>query len=275
MKGKRGKPLAIKKGLGEAQGPLTNSDPKEAASEVGMNDQLIAQLTRPQGWGVSLGAIVEQAGVRLDAEHYNPKIMANMETLEASKCNLLHLSDLAEIDLPSQFVRIWAQGVEHGFPYLNATDLMSFAALGEPAQVRFLSKASDVNIDRLIVREGMILVTCSGTIGRIFEVPKALDGWAGTHDIVRVVPKDHDLKGYIRAFLCSPYAQTQLLSHTHGGQIDHITAEQVGSCLVPMIGNDQMRAISVQMDEAEQMKQEAAGMILESLSLFSGALNDD
>ncbi|TIH11635.1 hypothetical protein D0S45_19770 [Marinifilum sp. JC120] len=243
-------------------------------TETDTTESLITELTRPEGWGVSVADIIGQNSVRLDAEHYNPKISKNMEMLEASKYGLLPLADLAQIDLPGQFVRIWAKDAEHGIPYLNATDLMSFAALGEPAQLRYLSKATDVNIDRLIVREGMILVTCSGTLGRVFEVPKALDGWVGTHDIIRVIPTDPAMKGYIRAFLSSSYAQTQILSHTHGGQIDHVTANQIRSCLVPQLSDKQMRAISIQMDKSEKMKQKAAGMVLTSLSQIKEALDN-
>jgi len=245
-----------------------------AASDEGGTEPLVAQLTRPQGWGVSLGDIIGQESIRLDAEHYDPKIMDNMRSLKASKLKLVPLSDLAEIDLPGQFVRIWAQDQNHGIPYLNATDLMSYAALGAPAQVRYLSKASDVKMDRLIVHEGIILVTCSGTLGRVFEVPKALNGWAGTHDIVRIRPRDQKLKGYIRAYLSSTYAQIQILSHTHGGQIDHVTATQISSCLVPLLGEKEMHSIADQMDKAEQMKQKAASIVLKSIDQIKGVLND-
>lgn len=237
-------------------------------------NQLISKLTRPKCWGVSVAGIIGQNSVRLDAEHYNPQILKNMELLESSNYDLIPLADLAEIDLPGQFVRIWAQDSEHGIPYLNATDLMSFSALGEPAQRRYLSKATNVNIDRLIVREGMILITCSGTLGRVFEIPKALDGWVGTHDIIRIIPNDPSTKGYIKAFLSSPYAQTQILSHTHGGQIDHITANQICSCLVPQLSIKKMRTISNKMDEAERLKQEAAGLTLKSLSQIKEAVEN-
>ena len=224
----------------------------------------ITTPTHPQGWGVSMGSILEEEGIRLDAEHYDLKIMDNMDILAGSQRKLEPLSSLAKIDLPGQFVRIWAKDSEHGLPYMNATDLMSFIALGKPAQMRYLSEASDVDINRLIVHEGMILVTCSGTIGRVFEVPKALNGWAGTHDIVRVIPKDPDMKGYLRVYLASRYAQIQILSHTHGGQIDHVTATQVGSCLVPILSEEQMSTISVRMNDAKRMRQESARILTES-----------
>ena len=78
-------------------------------------------------------------------------------------------------------------------------------------------------------------MTCSGTIGRVFYVPKRLDGWVATHDLIRIIPKGDSLAGYLYAWLSQPDAQTQILSHTHGGQIDHVTDKQVGTVLVPRL----------------------------------------
>ena len=235
---------------------------------------LITELTTPEGWGVSLDRIVDQESIRLDAEHYHPKIICNLDTIRTANCELVPLNELATIDLPGQFVRIWAQDSEHGVPYLNATDLLCYAAFGVPALVRYLSYASEVNIPRLIVREGMILVTCSGTIGRVFEVPAALDGWAGTHDIVRITANNQSTRGYLRIILTSPYVQTQILSHTHGGQIDHITAEQIGSCQIPLLSQRQMEQISFQVIEAESMKQQATKLFHNSLNLIDSIISD-
>lgn len=218
--------------------------------------------------------IAQQGNVRMDAEHYDPSITRNMEALSNSKFELVPLSELADVILPSMFTRIWADDSEHGIPYINATDLMSYGALGQPAQKRYLSYASNVKIDPLLLKQGTILITCSGTIGRVFEVPAEMDGWVGTHDIVRIIAHDPKLKGYIRAFLSSKFAQTQILSHTHGGQIDHITDAQVGSCLIPLIGDTRMAEISAQVDEAERMRQMATKLINSSMDSISEELEN-
>lgn len=236
-------------------------------------DLLIENLMTPNGWGVGLAEICAEKAMRLDAGHYDPEIRHNIQVLKRSPCQLKPLSQLAQVTLPGKFARVWARDAEHGLPYLNATDLLSFAALGEPAQVRFLSKASNVDMQKLIVREGMILISCSGTIGRVFEVPRALDGWAATHDIIRVVPHDMRLKGYMHAYLRSPFAQRQIAGHTHGGQIDHVTDKQVGSCLVPWLSDGQMRSIAAQMDEAVRVRQRASDMIAGSMARIAEVLH--
>src|SRR5260363_94916 len=78
---------------------------------------------------------------------------------------------------PGQFVRIWAEEKTYGLPYVNATDLMSLTGIGNFSGIpRYLSKESYVDMEELIIHEGWLLITCSGTIGRVFYVPKRLDG---------------------------------------------------------------------------------------------------
>ncbi|MBK9125981.1 MAG: hypothetical protein IPM16_23030 [Chloroflexi bacterium] len=229
----------------------------------------------PIGYSVTLAEILHDPELRLDAEHYDPNVESNMEILQRSGFELVPLSKLAALKLPSQFTRVWARDSAHGFPYLNATDLMSWAAFGVPALERYLSKASDVDFDNLVIREKWILMTCSGTIGRVFEVPPALDGWIATHDIIRIVPNDDGLRGYIKAFLCSRFAQTQILKHTHGGQIDHITDVQLGTCLVPLFEDSEMRRISAVVDRAESLRQEASVRFADAIIDITKGLTRD
>ena len=248
--------------------------PNSEQPEMPDHAELIRQLTTPTGWGVSVNDIATQSGKRLDAEHYDPAVMDNNARLGALGVSLAPLSDFADVHLPSMFTRIWAQDSKYGLPYLNATDLMSYFALGVPAQERYLSLASNVKMDPLIVKKEMILITCSGTIGRVFDVPAALDGWAGTHDIVRITPHKPELKGFLRAYLASSFAQVQILSHTHGGQIDHVTGDQVASCLVPQLDEETILRISKLAAKADKMRNSGVKQMNNVLSELAGIISD-
>ncbi len=198
-----------------------------------------------ESWTVSVANIYGSSDLRLDASHFDPKAASAIQELEKSGFELKCLSDLASVELRGQFSRIWAKDDEHGVRYLNATDLLSLFALGVPAGgTRFLSYATSTDIDRLLIREGWLLMTCSGTIGRIFYVPKRLDSWAATHDLIRIIPKESNMVGYLHTWLATPLAQAQILSHTHGGQIDHVTDKQVAGVLVPLLPREQMERIN-------------------------------
>lgn len=234
--------------------------------------ELIRELTLPRAWGVPVTDVINQGQIRLDAEHYDPIVVENDRRLRSLGVELKPLSEFADVRLPGMFTRIWAKDDKYGVPYLNATDLMSYFALGIPAQERFLSHASAVNVTPLIVKCGMILITCSGTIGRVFDVPKALDGWAGTHDLVRIIPHDPSMKGFLRAYLTSSFAQIQILGHTHGGQIDHVTDDQVASCLVPVLDSTSVKAISEIAEKADKMRSDALRLMQEARDNLTGTL---
>lgn len=202
-----------------------------------------------EAWSVSIDHIFADHGLRLDATYFDPEAAMVVANMKSSGLDLYRLGDLATVDLPSQFSRVWAEDAEHGIPYLNATDLMSLFALGVPAATRYLSHASDTNIDHLTVREGWLLLTCSGTIGRVFHVPERLDGWVATHDLIRIKPES-EVSGYLLAWCRTQAAQAQIAKPTHGGQIDHVTAEQIAEVLVPMLPEDKVRMINDQVIEA-------------------------
>ena len=218
-----------------------------------------------ESWSVSVEEIFKNADVRLDATHFDPKTAAAIEELQGAGANLKPLSDIASVELRSQFTRIWAQDAEHGLPYLNATDLLSLLALGVPAGgKRYLSHATGTNLASLIIRKGWLLMTCSGTIGRVFYVPKRLNGWAATHDLIRIIPKEDGMAGYLYAWLGTPVAQAQILSHTHGGQIDHVTDDQVSGVLVPALSTRKINAINERVIRAMDEREKAIKVLVNS-----------
>lgn len=203
-----------------------------------------------ESWSTPIQSIFADSDVRLDATHFDLTAANAVSQLKDSGYELDRLSDVASVELRNQFTRIWAKDAAHGLPYLNATDLLSLFALGVPAGgLRYLSHATETNIKALIVRKNWLLLTCSGTIGRVFYVPERLDGWVATHDLIRIIPKT-DLAGYLYAWLSTPIAQAQILSHTHGGQIDHVTDIQVSDVLVPRLPSDQVRSINKEVKRA-------------------------
>ena len=234
---------------------------RESGTKVPGNEQrepLDHSLASVESWAVSIADVLGTPDLRLDASHFDPQANAVTRRLEESGFPLRRLSELASVELRGQFARIWAQDERYGARYLNATDMLSLLALGVPAGgIRFLSYATETDVNRLLIREGWLLMTCSGTIGRVFYVPKRLDGWAATHDLIRIVPNDPGMVGYLHAWLETPLAQIQIMTHTHGGQIDHVTDKQVAETLVPLLPEDQQKRINRDVMHALHAREEA------------------
>ena len=206
-------------------------------------------------WIVPIARILDDADMRLDASFYDPG--AGAIAGAAGSYPVDRLGDLADVTLPGIFERVWAADRDHGLPYLNATDLLPLFALGVPAQERYLSHASNTDIAALAVRKDWLLMTSSGTIGRVYRVPERLDGWAATHDLIRIVPKSADLVGYLYAWLSTPGAQAQIRRYTYGGQITHVTDKQVSELPVPRLPRPEAANINKRVIDALEARERA------------------
>ncbi|MBN2570414.1 MAG: restriction endonuclease subunit S [Deltaproteobacteria bacterium] len=238
--------------------------PNQLQGRFSEKDEPLKQIPEVETWAVTLQEIYDNAGLRLDASHYNRQTAIVVRELKDSKCLLKPLSELADLRLPGQFVRIWAEDKAYGFPYVNATDLMSLTGIGNfNGNPRYLSKETAVDIEQLFIHEGWLLMTCSGTIGRVFYVPKRLDGWVATHDLIRIIPNKETPVGFLHAYLSSSVAQKQITGHMHGGQIDHVTHRQIGEVLVPILPEDQMAALHNRTMSALEKREQAIGSLAE------------
>jgi hypothetical protein len=149
---------------------------------------------------------------------------------------------------------------------------MSLMSIGS-AEERFLSQETNTDINELVIKKGWLLLTCSGTIGRLFYVSENMDGWVATHDLIRIIPNNGVLVGFLYAYLSSPVAQKQILGHTHGGQIDHVTHHQVGKVLVPKLDDGLIVGIHKQAMQALNQRSKAIEQLVEAVGTIQSSLN--
>ena len=207
-------------------------------------DALAGAPIRPRvaSWDVTAEEITT-GDARLDAASYEPGLTEDLDELSAGAKELVPLGDLAEVSYGQRFERVFTDDPARGVPYCNPTDLLNLMAFGVPQATRYLSPATKTDINSLLIREGWLLLTCSGSVSRVFYVGRRLHGWVATHDIVRIVPRD-DLTGYLYAWLATPRAKRHIAGRQHGGVVQHITAKQVSESLVPRFSTAVERRIN-------------------------------
>ena len=81
------------------------------------------------------------------------------------------------------------------------------------------------------------------------------------------VPDRAEMVGYLYAYLGTRFAQHQIISHTHGGQIDHVTDAQVASCFVPMLAEGEIRRIHARVMDALHLREEMITTLTDSWPL--------
>ena len=184
--------------------------------------------------------LLYRAEMRLDAAHYNKDTVEALQMLESSGLTLKRLSEVTErIFIPPRFKRVYVDH-EHGVPFLQGTHLPQF----KPEDLKYLSRTAHKNLGRWIIQTGWVLVTCSGTIGRVAIALQQWDGWAASQHILRIVPLTDSPcpPGYIYSYLSSPLGQAQF-NGIYGAVVDEITAAHVDNILIPVPETSEQRAV--------------------------------
>jgi type I restriction enzyme M protein len=113
-------------------------------------------------------------------------------------------------------------------------------------------------IDKLYIERGMILITDSGTVGRVIYATAYHHGAVGTNNLIRVVVEDEILRGYIYQFLQSKLGQDQLKANIYGAIVDHIEPDDVKKLLVPIPrGQAALESIGLPMLRSMQLQEQA------------------
>ena len=216
-------------------------------------------LPKTESYILPSGLLAESNETRLDAGHYSPEFLNARRALNQSGLELKHLGSLVKnVILPNRIPKRIYVEADAGLPFLQGSHVVHF----QPADLKFLSPASLQNIDSIVIRAGWLLITRSGTVGRIAICPSEWDGWAASEHIIRIIPDERKCpSGYLCAFLASPLGQAQLSANVHGAVVDELTDDQLRNVLVPTArkkgDRDRMRAIDHGMKRATELKSQA------------------
>lgn len=100
-----------------------------------------------------------------------------------------------------------------------------------------LAKASTKQVrdfDIVTVHEGDLLLTRSGTIGRLAYVSSVMDGQIVSDDMIRVrIPTERE-RAYVAAFLLSENAAAQMLMNEYGSVQQHLEPSHVRDLIIPV-----------------------------------------
>jgi type I restriction enzyme S subunit len=215
---------------------------------------------------------------RLDGSYHVPIVAAIKEHLHKYAAEVTTVGDkrvCQNIILPGRFKRVYVEEGQ-GQVFFSGKDIMEL----DPSDKKYLSFSQHNKRikEQLTIHHNMILVTCSGTVGKIAIVPKHWDNWAMTHDIIRLVPQT-GIEGYLFIWLQSPYAYNLIEAQTYGSVVPHIEISHIKQIPVPVLKNTgvQTEINRLALDsnklryKAYQLEQEAM-RIMDDEVLFATAL---
>lgn len=209
----------------------------------------------------------EMAG-RLDASYHVPIVDAIIEHLKQHAKEVTTVGDSRisqEVILPGRFKRVY---VDEG----NGKILIGGKQIGEldPSSKKYLSSTKhDKILKNLEVHEGTTLITRSGTIGKIALVPKHWEHYIPSDHIIRIVPANANIAGYLNIFLASDYGKTLITRFTYGSVVDEIDDNHVRQIAIPLLKNSEIQQkINDLALEANEKRYEAYLLEQEALNVM-------
>ncbi|MDY2946345.1 MAG: hypothetical protein SOS93_00565 [Mannheimia varigena] len=229
-------------------------------------DAFKRQDRQPETWSVNVADLVG----RFEAAYHNPMVHRIERHLQKHSKQVSTLADrslVSEIILPGRYKRHYVEP-EFGIPFLGGKEILELDPRGE--KYLSLKRHSDEIANELTLSENMILVTRSGTIGKVVLVPAHWTGWAASEHLLRVKPVNDDMAGYLAVWLKSPWALPLIQRHTYGSVIFEIDQYHLAEVYVPLLDDDIMTQINTLALEANALRTQAFVQEQEALVMFEG-----
>lgn len=186
--------------------------------------------------------------LNINPQHYSPKLNAalnsvleydNKEGWATTTIGQLEAGIKIYIGPRWNSASIKVDNPSHGknvVPYLTANAALELRRF----TIKWLdeAKANEVqkmNIEMLKVQEGDILITRSGTIGKVTYATKDLaENYIVSDDLVRIRVRDANLRAYLLAYFTSKTALHLMLLDEYGSVQQHLQPRHIQEMLIPV-----------------------------------------
>lgn len=178
---------------------------------------------------VTLSDVISR-GKRLEASVFDVEAKHARAAVEHGKYPVTMVGGadgLASSYVCGRFKRIWLE--KSDLPIYQPSSITDIY----PTPDGYISHKTQTNIDALRVHAGQVLMTCSGTIGKVSFVSKTLDNQIFSHDLLRIDANNPEDAGYIYAYLKSKIGNKILLTNSYGAVITHIEPEHLATVPIP------------------------------------------
>jgi len=201
-----------------------------------------------------------EEGFRIDASYHSSlgvKSMHHLQKLVNSGkiIRLDYLGDVSTMFVGDWLKRIYVEDSKHGAPYISGDSILRMDPLDG---CKYLSFRHGDYIQQLSLYERMILMSCSGTIGRLLYVTSVFNGVVGSPDLLRILAKPGQIQpGYLYAYLSSHMGAALIQKGIYGAVVQHIEIPHMGTIPIPRLEPQQEERIHQLIGQAAELRVEA------------------
>ena len=181
-------------------------------------------------WASMSAATLMAGDRRMEAENYLAGGYGIRLALEARQTGWVRFGEVAQIWQPNRLKGIQVSP-QFGTPFLAATQVFDL----RPVARKWLSLDRTGNAANRFVSSGMILVTCSGSVGRATMAHKPHEGMLISHDLLRVEAVRPEETGWIYAFLRSQQGRAMMTAAQYGHIIKHLEVAHMNALPFPVL----------------------------------------
>jgi hypothetical protein len=189
------------------------------------------------------------------------------KSIESKPSGWTSLSKLARSWQPSRLKGIQV-GPTFGTPFLAATQVFDV----RPIARKWLSLERTDDAKNRFVQPGLILVTCSGSVGRPTLAYAAHENTLISHDLLRVEPMDKRDWGWIYAYFHAPQTRAMTKGVHYGHMIKHLETSHLDALPIPTIDDDTAADFARRVKRILELRNEGHRLTLEAESRFEQAI---
>jgi hypothetical protein len=273
---RRGNPMIARNPDGSPQydssiNPIILDDaPKIASAYEGYLRHEQFSTKSPSIFSIKLSGIMRQPRHRLDAWYYDPNkndVVKQIWDLDGAMDGEIKVKTIGQlvrnpddVFYPGRHKRNYCKPGPDAVPFLSGTNILQV----RPFDVKWQPRAYKP-VQRHLVQQGWILVTRSGSTGRVLYIGDDIAGFpvregvAVSEHVIRIIPDIDEVDpGYLFSFLASELVGKVLLAQgIYASVVTHITPDHIRAIPVPLPPPEVQKDIGDKVREAERMRSKA------------------
>ena len=204
---------------------------------------------------------------RMEAETYLSSGYGIRTAIEARSGGWKRFGELARAWMPGRLKGIQVSR-EYGTPFLAATQVFDV----RPVPRKWLSLDRTEDAVNRFVHQGMILVTCSGSVGRPTVAYAPHEQILISHDLLRIEAIDRRDRGWIYAYLRAQQTRAMATGAHYGHIIKHLETSHIEALPIPTVDDHTAADFSGRVERILELRNEGHRLTVEAESSFEKAI---
>lgn len=238
-------------------GLASDGDPAE---EVAAN--------REPTWAVTRSSVIAHGDRRLEAESYLTDGYGIRLSIEARPHGWSRIDGMADVWMPGRLKGIVVDPA-YGVPYLSPGQALE----ANPRPRRWLSLSQTKGAEDCYVTKGTLLVSRSGTVGKVTVAHKPHLGVILSDDMLRVSPREESHLGWLYAYMRTSTFRMMATTLHYGHVIKHLQEGHLNAVPIIEVAPAVAERMAVTTNKIFSIRDEAQDLVSRAEQIYFQALN--